>query len=358
MEDLPESLAGAEGLVDAEQGRSGNHNTHCLNCGTPLKGVYCHVCGQKDLPRRQTMGELWENLISSVFNYEGKFLRTIRSLVTRPGQLAIEYNEGKRERFFHPIRMYAFISFVFFLLFFNLPDKPDKPELTEEDKEELARNEQEVKQSLAASGLDTAFLNTIDTVNHQKDSVVRKSGMKYSLSKTEYKTMGAYDSAQALLPDSVRDNWITRKFVKRSIELNQRYGDDNRKFGQEFLSAIKENFSKMLFILLPVFALVLKLLYVRKNYFYSEHLVFSIYYYNFFYFAASIILLIGLVPALDWLGTLIGYGIYVYLLAAMKRMYGQSWGRTIAKFLAFSFLFMIAFVIGFSINIMVIIMFI
>ncbi|MBL7848669.1 MAG: DUF3667 domain-containing protein [Cyclobacteriaceae bacterium] len=354
MDELEKAAPLGEGMVAAEEsGKPKRHNENCLNCGTPLVDVFCHHCGQKDLPKRQTLGELWNNFISSFWSYEGKFFLTTRYLITRPGFLAMEYNAGKRERFFHPARMYAFISFVFFLVFFSLPEEKQSTELTEEDKLELGQNDRKVKESLAASELDTVIMNGVDTIVQSKEGAVR-----YNLAKTGFKTFEAYDSAQALLPESERDGWFGRKFMKRSIELDQKYGEDDSQFGKELMTAIKDNFSKMLFFLLPVFALVLKLLYVRRNYFYSEHLVFSIYYYNFFYFAGSVVMLIGLIPSMDWLSSLVGWWIYFYLLFAMKRMYGQSWGRTILKFVAFSFLFMIAFVLAFTVNVLVIIMFI
>jgi Zn finger protein HypA/HybF involved in hydrogenase expression len=118
-------LAAAEGMVNAEQGakvESGNEKRHCLNCSTPLTDVYCPHCGQKDIPNRQTLGELVFNFISSFSGYESKFFTTCRYLLFRPGFLATEYNSGKRERYFHPARMYVFISFIFFLLLFSLPD--------------------------------------------------------------------------------------------------------------------------------------------------------------------------------------------------------------------------------------------
>jgi hypothetical protein len=353
MDDLKKSSTPAEGLINAEQATSGKrHNEFCLNCGTRLQDTFCHHCGQKDLPQRQTLGELWTNFISSFWSYEGKFFLTTKYLITRPGLLALEYNAGRRERYFHPARMYAFISFIFFLFFFSLPDD-EVTELTEEDKKELTQNERKVKERLAESGLDTVAINEADTTVRS-----REGGVRYSLSKAEYKTVEAYDSAQALLPESERDGWVQRKFAIRGIELNNKYGADESRFGKELLAAIKDNFSKMLFFLLPVFALVLKLLYVRRNLFYSEHLVFSIYYYNFFYLAGSVMMLIGLIPSLDWLATLIGFWIYFYMLFAMKRMYGQGWVKTMVKFAAFSFLFMIAFVIGFALNVLAFIMFI
>jgi hypothetical protein len=180
--------------------------------------------------------------------------------------------------------------------------------------------------------------------------------MNFGLSKIEYKTLEAYDSAQQLLAEKDRDNWFERRLMKRAIELNNKYRDNSSSLGTDFWKASLENFPKMLFFLLPVFALLLKMLYFRRDYFYSEHLVFSIYYYNFFYFAGSVMMLVGLIPAMDWLSSLLGYAIYFYLLLAMKRMYGQGWGKTIAKFFIFSFVFMLCGVLGFVVNLFVIVM--
>jgi hypothetical protein len=102
--------------------------------------------------------------------------------------------------------------------------------------------------------------------------------------------------------------------------------------------------------LLPFFALLLKLLYIRRGYFYSEHLVFSIYYYNFFYLAGSLQLLVQLVPWLEWMAIVITFWIMLYLLFAMKRAYQQGWVKTILKYLIFGFFFLILLSNGFVIN--------
>ena len=156
MDELGKSIPAAEGMVDAEQsGSSKRNNEFCLNCGTKLVDAFCQHCGQKDLPQRQTLGELWSNFISSFWSYEGKFLLTTRYLLTRPGFLAVEYTKGKRESYYHPARMYVFISFVFFLLFFSLTDKiktttisKDAINLTDDDKKVL-------KEAQTQSNLDS-----------------------------------------------------------------------------------------------------------------------------------------------------------------------------------------------------------
>lgn len=355
MEDLGKSIPAAEGMVDAENATTKRHpNEACLNCGTPLLDNYCHHCGQKDIPKRQTLGELWINFISSFWSYEGKFFATARYLITRPGFLAQEYNAGRRERYFHPARMYVFISFIFFLLMVTLPETPEKQDNSQDTGTQLTKEDED-----ALVALDS--LNKLDTLNRldkiipgvgnldstiraaTSDSVKRKrkrSAWDVSLDKSAYRTAEAYDSAQLTLPESERDGWFTRKMNIRAIEINNRYKGDDNKFLEEFGQAFKDNFSKILFYLLPIFALLLKLLYVRRDFYYSEHLVFSIYYYNFFYFAGSVQMLLGLVPVVGEISFLIGWWILFYLLWAMKRLYGQSWGKTILKFVLFVFSFL------------------
>ncbi len=342
MEDLGKSFPAAEGFVDAESNTNKPHpNEFCLNCGTKLQDIYCHHCGQKDIPRRQTLGELFTNFISSFWSYEGKFFLTTKYIFLRPGFLAVEYNVGRRETYFHPARMYVFVSFLFFLLLVTLPDSDNDAVdggLSEEDKRELAN-----------AGLK------VDSVG--KDSTGNNK-MRWSFKDPEYKTVEQYDSIQNTLPEDKKDGWFERKMQIRAIELQKKYANDANAMGKEFLAMFSDNFSKVLFYLMPFMALVLKLLYIRRDYFYSEHLVGTIYYYNFFYLAGSLIMIFNIIPGLGFVSVLLGFWIYFYLLFAMKRMYGQGWGKTILKFCAFSFLFSILILIGVTINALVALMYI
>jgi hypothetical protein len=367
MDELGKSFPAAEGMVDAEQGTNKkNVNEFCLNCGTKLEDVFCQHCGQKDIPQRQTLSELWSNFISSFWSYEGKFFRTTKYLITKPGFLAQEYCAGKRESYYHPARMYVFISFVFFFAFFSITDfeedeqtEKDKVELSEEEKKEIADNTKKGFDQAAKFTGDSSIIALGDSVQKQLkvslDTTTSKKKKQSAASfnfddVAEYKTIEAYDSIQLTKPKSDRDNWFVRLVSKRVINVRNKYGEDSEKLGEEFFSAFKDNFSKVLFYLLPFFALLLKLLYIRRGYYYSEHLVFSIYYYNFFYLAGTLQILVGLLPWLSWISTFIGFWIVLYLLFAMKRMYQQSWRKTILKYLIFGFSFMILVAIGFSIS--------
>ncbi len=362
MDGLNNMLPGSEGFVDMEQNTAGKHpNKDCLNCGTPLQDTFCHHCGQKDIPQRQTLGELWTNFISSFWSYEGKFFLTTKFLIIKPGFLAVEYNKGKRESYYHPARMYVFISFIFFLVFFSFNDT-DNETITGVDEKKLAEAKSEIKKAKVDSILHSVGQDTLvkklsmisDSIKSQKKK--GNGEINFNFGDAKFKSVKEYDSLQELKSDKEKDGWLKRPIMHRSIELKNRYKDNASEFGKDFVKAFMENFSKVLFYLLPVFALLLKLLYVRRDYFYSEHLVFSIYYYNFFYLAGSFQLLVKQIPQVEWLGDIITLWIFVYLLFAMKRMYQQSWGKTISKYLLFSFTFLFCVILGLSINAIAILM--
>jgi len=338
MDELGKALPGSEGFVEAEQNtQHKQHNEFCLNCGTILLDTFCQHCGQKDIAKRQTLGELLTNFISSFWSYEGKFFKTIKFLIIKPGFLATEYNAGKRESYYHPARMYVFISFVFFLLLAVLPSEDLKKSMVKADFSDEEEKEERMSDSIKS------MVDSSKTVNKKSDN------SDFTII-GDHTSRESYDSAQALLPLEKRDGWLMNHLTLRSIEINQKYNGKSKEFVNDFRNAFFDNFSKVLFWLLPFFALLLKLLYVRRDYFYSEHLVFSIYYYNFFYFAGSLQLIVNAIPVWEWASTLVGYWIVLYLLFAMKRMYQQGWGKTILKYVVFLFSFFILMGIGFMIS--------
>jgi hypothetical protein len=315
--DIDKSFTAAEAIIEAEQRSPALNSRNCLNCNTSLTGVYCAECGQKDIPPRQTFGELMVNFVSSFWSFESKFLQTGRFILLKPGRLAKDYNEGKRERYFHPARMYVFISFVFFLLISVLPDNEN-----------------------STGGLNIA----------SEDSNYNPDFDDYDKVIGNYKSFAQYDSAQKALPESARDGAIEYYFKKRIAKVNERYNNKGASFSKDFSENFFANVPRIFFVLLPVFALLLKLLYVRRDYFYSEHLVFSIYYYNFFFLAGSVYMLLNLIPVIENFTWLLGLWIVLYLLFSMKNMYKQSWRKTIFKYCTFVFFFSFCVLLGLATN--------
>tara|TARA_R110000772_G_scaffold61283_4_gene138218 strand:+ start:63128 stop:63931 length:804 start_codon:yes stop_codon:yes gene_type:complete len=99
---------------------------------------------------------------------------------------------------------------------------------------------------------------------------------------------------------------------------------------------------QVMFVLLPTFALILKLLYLRSRRYYTEHLILALHNHSFilqmlaFYLGVTAVeRMLGthwLAAALSWLDTLIMCWIPAYLLLSQKRFYEQRWGKTLLKF--------------------------
>ncbi|MEL6212932.1 MAG: DUF3667 domain-containing protein, partial [Pseudomonadota bacterium] len=95
-----------------------NADGHCRNCGEALSGDYCWNCGQAaSEPRRLVIG-LVQDFFVETLSIDGKLIRTLSLLLTRPGRLARRYLDGQRVRFSPPFRLYLFTSVFFFLALF------------------------------------------------------------------------------------------------------------------------------------------------------------------------------------------------------------------------------------------------
>lgn len=97
--------------------------THCMNCGTKLKGMYCHQCGQYALDIYQPIWKYIRQYFENMYQFDGKIWMTLRLMFTRPGFLTNEFNSGKINSYVHPFRLYMCISVVFFTLFFMAAER-------------------------------------------------------------------------------------------------------------------------------------------------------------------------------------------------------------------------------------------
>jgi hypothetical protein len=82
----------------------------CPSCTEPVRGRYCSACGERFLLDHDfTLRHFFlETLPHEVLDIDGRFLRTLRLLLLRPGMLASEYVAGRRRRYVGPLRFYVF----------------------------------------------------------------------------------------------------------------------------------------------------------------------------------------------------------------------------------------------------------
>jgi hypothetical protein len=93
----------------------------CPSCGAPATGRYCAQCGERFLRARdfELRHFLSEHVVHEMLEFDGKLPRTVRVLLTQPGQLALEYIAGRRKPFVSPLRLYlvTFLLHLFLLSF-------------------------------------------------------------------------------------------------------------------------------------------------------------------------------------------------------------------------------------------------
>ena len=96
--------------------------SRCLNCEAALIGEWCAHCGQRRMPVDPSWHELVSEAAEELLHVDGKAGRTVRLLLTRPGELTSELLRGRRAPYVSPLRLYLTASLVYFLLGAVLPD--------------------------------------------------------------------------------------------------------------------------------------------------------------------------------------------------------------------------------------------
>ena len=119
---------------------------------------------------------------------------------------------------------------------------------------------------------------------------------------------------------------------------------------QRFAETFTENLPRVFFLLLPAFALLLKLLYLRRGILYLDHLVFALHFHAFAFVVMGAAILIneaGMpLPVAATTGIAAWVWIFVYLFLALRAVYRDSRLKTGLRFAALLFLYGTVF--GFS----------
>jgi len=347
---------------------------NCLNCNAQVNGRYCSICGQENIEPKETLWQLTTHFFYDIFHYDGKFLSTLKTLLFRPGLLTREYVRGRRMRYLHPIRMYIFTSAVFFIIFisFIVGDKMydiDVNQLTSAQNSAINKSIDRLKDSIANTNdpeKKAALQQSIDALQKipilfKRDSTVASGEKNKSdfikLDTSNHSdnflvnglagTLNEYKQQQAKLSPEKRDGWFKRTISIRLIQINEKYRDNKKDFIKDLTEHFFHTLPSMMFVSLPIAALILQLMYIRrrKQFTYVQHGVFSIH----IYIAAYIFILIiyafnSLRDITQWqlfgyLSTITVIGIFYYIYKAMRNFYEQSRWKTLLKFFIILFLY-------------------
>ena len=91
-------------------------HVHCVGCGATVTGRYCVDCGERTEPHDYSMRHLAEEFVETTAHVDGRVFASMRSLLTRPGQLAADYLAGRRKTQMGPVQMFVVCNVIYFLV--------------------------------------------------------------------------------------------------------------------------------------------------------------------------------------------------------------------------------------------------
>lgn len=274
----------------------------CLNCGEPFgrpRPKFCPACGQESNVKPPTLLEFAHQFGGNYLAVEGALWRTLGLLLGKPGQLTLEYLAGRRRRYLPPLRLYLMISLAMLVLMRML--------------------------SVVGAGNSAVILDPAANGPHVKaaqfdlDLGPGKVGMNNGVFHCEG------------LP-----KWMCHRLERRMDVDPKSLARELEGVDERFVS----NLGNAMFVLLPMYALWLRLVYRSRQLRYTEHLVFALHLHAFWFLAMACM-------ALGWgpLQFLALIAVPTYALLAMRRVYGGRWAPLLARAIVVSVLYGLSLVL-------------
>jgi hypothetical protein len=385
----------------------------CENCHQELNGPFCAHCGQST---DSTLKYFWVvilHLLDDIFSFDSRASRTLFPLIARPAFLTTEYFAGRRVHYVPPLRLYLFISIVFFITLKFFVTADDGSGININGKQELItqvndhikqlKTEQESLQQSSSENTDTLakitdineeiakFNNYLADLNREYTSGQNKQLIKVTRELVELefdKSEGSLTSKElerfeTLLEKRVKilnGDFISEEVTIGNNEdgslsfefLSEEHNKKLNKFAEELKEKGEKAFNsdtgplvdqvigklpQLMFILLPLFAVLLKVMFIFSKRLYMEHLTVALHSHSFIFITILLSETFDLLdgyfvetsPNIANLSGVIAGGLLVwipiYLFIMQKRVYKQGIFFTLVKYS----------IIGITYNIMIIV---
>lgn len=95
---------------------------NCKNCQTELQegAHFCLQCGQSTASLNRPFVAVSKDMLHELLDIDGRLWLTMHIMLSKPGQLTQEFNQGKRVKYTPPFRLYLVISILFFIIFSSI----------------------------------------------------------------------------------------------------------------------------------------------------------------------------------------------------------------------------------------------
>ncbi|MEP7184369.1 MAG: DUF3667 domain-containing protein [Rhodanobacter sp.] len=318
----------------------------CGNCGAPLHGKYCHACGQPVEGLVRHFNSVLGDVLDSVLNIDARIVHTLVPLYFRPGKLTLDYFCNKRARYVTPFRLVFFLAIIAFLAIQLVLRTGSEP---------LVQFQAPPIHGVAISSApvattDTHFANGDIKFN---DEVVWNRHSK------PWRPRWLPGFSSDWLNDAI-------EHARNNLhDMNSGNAAEAKTSAQRLMGGVFAVAPQVLFVLLPLFALLLKVFYVFKRRLYMEHLIVAMHSHAFIMLSLLVLVALSLLrgwlaPHAAWLGSLIGLlhaaawlWMLGYLLIMQKRVYRQGWLMTSLKYVCIGLCYSMLLGIGMAFAVLV-----
>lgn len=351
---------------------------HCANCGATMQGEFCHECGQSIHSVLKPMHHMLEETVETVLHIDGRIVHTLPPLLLKPGFLTMEYFSGRRVRYIAPFRlMFVLCLLSFFVAHLAINQISAKVATSQGPKvtvtgetfgdadtpkkvRKVLKSQLKTLPHIAAYGVLSQHQLELAAENMQQqantrllelgaapmpaasvaanlEAAVRHSGEPDpEFQPTHISWLpAAVNTRLTLLGHQIHNNWRTFKDGDPAARAEAK---------QRMINGVFGTLPATMFVLIPVFAGLLKLFYLFRRRLYMEHLIVALHSHAFMFLGLLLIILTGMLstwlrPHAAWTGYALGLiqgllmlWIPAYLLIMQKRMYHQGWPMTVLKF--------------------------
>jgi hypothetical protein len=358
----------------------------CLNCGFLFQNQenYCPQCGQENDDKRKSLGSFLGDFWADLIQIDNNFFRSIVPFLFKPGKLTNEYNLGRRRNYVAPIRMYLILSFLyFFFVSFEIKKNTGSSndlsrrglaEITMEDQKNRRKNDSirliEFKKNLT----EKKYKNSQDSARIARkvarldsilrDTVYRRLKVNWSIMSFGEKDDFGFNDKTFTQVGQLAKNGISEEKIMDTLQIPKtffrrlmvrqiiRLGNATP---EALIASFMEKIPIMMFLLLPIFAFFLKVIYIRSKRYFIEHLIFTLHIHSFYFLIFSLILawleLVGSVEG--WLMGTISLLILFYTYKSFRNVYRQNRFKTIIKMSFLGFLYLITLTISLILTVLV-----